>query len=270
MEQQTFFKKIASCKSPLFYVGGKEKLAPIIKHYLPKELTEICCPFVGGGSVELYLAKLGIQVYASDHFKELINFWSVFLKEPYKLASFVKSVYPLTDQFLTSLLKGKYDEIKNDFMKAGYFWCLNKQTFNSLTMARYGLSSNSQKRNLGSTFTESWRNWYNPMRIEQLDYKEALNKYKGKFLYLDPPYPGREALYGRIGTERKFDHLEFAEILKNYPGNWILSYRDEPFIRELYQDYEIIEPEWTYTVSKDTGKKSRELLILNLSTKKVP
>ena len=37
--------------SPLFYVGGKEKLMPQIACYLPADIERFIEPFVGGGSV---------------------------------------------------------------------------------------------------------------------------------------------------------------------------------------------------------------------------
>jgi DNA adenine methylase len=44
-------------------------------------------------------------------------------------------------------------------------------------------------------------------------------------------------------------------------NNWVLSYNPSPFILDLYKDYEIVYPEWSYGMSKD--KKSKEILILN-------
>lgn len=50
--------------------------------------------------------------------------------------------------------------------------------------------------------------------------------------YLDPPYLGTEKLYeGIFGWE---DHLRLAANLKELKGRFVLSYNDDPRIRELY------------------------------------
>ena len=48
-------------------------------------------------------------------------------------------------------------------------------------------------------------------------------------------------------------------------NNWVLSYNPNPTILELYKDYEIVYPEWTYGMSAD--KTSKEILVLNVKEK---
>ena len=55
--------------------------------------------------------------------------------------------------------------------------------------------------------------------------------------------------------------MGLAQAMKK-KNNWIISYNPSPFILELYKDYEIVYPEWSYGMSKD--KKSKEILILNV------
>ncbi|WP_375641152.1 MULTISPECIES: DNA adenine methylase [unclassified Bartonella] len=53
----------------LFVIRGKSRAVPmIINNYIRKRKT-LCSPFVGGGSIELTLAKRGTRVYAYDAFK---------------------------------------------------------------------------------------------------------------------------------------------------------------------------------------------------------
>ncbi|MFN7658083.1 MAG: DNA adenine methylase, partial [Dolichospermum sp.] len=44
-------------KSPLRYPGGKSKAIKQISEYLPKKFSELREPFVGGGSVFIYLKQ---------------------------------------------------------------------------------------------------------------------------------------------------------------------------------------------------------------------
>jgi DNA adenine methylase len=62
--------------SPLRYGGGKSLAVGLISEYLPKDIKKVVSPFIGGGSVEIALAKeLGINVVAYDVFDLLVNFW---------------------------------------------------------------------------------------------------------------------------------------------------------------------------------------------------
>ena len=58
-----------------------------------------------------------------------------------------------------------------------------------------------------------------------------------------------------------FDHKELAGQLRQRDG-WILSYNDTPYVRTLYNGYDIQTPKWRYGMSKN--KNSREILISNL------
>ena len=88
-----------------------------------------------------------------------------------------------------------------------------------------------------------------------------LTKYKNVFTYLDPPYLIKNSLYGKKGnTHKNFDHEGLASLLYKR-DKWILSYNDSDDIRNLYKNYKIITPSWTYGMSNN--KSSREVLILS-------
>ena len=80
-------------------------------------------------------------------------------------------------------------------------------------------------------------------------------------MYLDPPYMNGGSLYGNRGNQHTdFNHTGLADLLKERDG-WLLSYNDCQRVRQLYEGYEIIEPEWTYGMSND--KSSKEVLIMS-------
>jgi len=54
-----------------------------------------------------------------------------------------------------------------------------------------------------------------------------------------------------------------ATILKGR-DNWILSYNNCPEILKLYENYDILYPDWKYGMSSD--KNSKEVLIINKGT----
>ena len=70
----------------LRYPGGKARAIKILDKYLPNDVKELCAPFAGGASFELYCAqKRGIRVYACDRFEPLVNFWSSLKHHPSEL-----------------------------------------------------------------------------------------------------------------------------------------------------------------------------------------
>ena len=71
------------------------------------------------------------------------------------------------------------------------------------------------------------------------DYKEIINRYDDKnvFFYCDPPYYKNEKFYKNHTFLTEQNHIELSEILKKIKGKFLLSYKDDSFIRELYNGY---------------------------------
>lgn len=252
--------------SPISYIGGKLKAWGYIKSFLPKNLREAACPFVGGAGVELQLAASGVRVYASDHFWHLTNFWQHFLRDPKALAMLTRSIYPIDYDFAKQLVVSNgFETLPSDAYRAAHFWGLNKMSWSGKTMQTFGVSADPT----AYTYFENprWDDWQNPyITVEHMDYRDAFEKHAGKFMYLDPPYIGKEYYYGKVGEQEPFDHEEFADRLKQQPGDWILSYGNHPRIWELYHEYDILQPHWQYSSRSMGGTESvntsAELLIL--------
>ena len=70
---------IKSLKTPLRYPGGKSRAAQKIEAYFPdlREYDEFREPFIGGGSVAIYIAKKfpNLKIWVNDLYEPLVNFW---------------------------------------------------------------------------------------------------------------------------------------------------------------------------------------------------
>ena len=249
-------------KSPLRYPGGKSRAVKIISKYIPKDTTQLCSPFFGGGSLEIHCAQNGIKVYGYDSFGPLVDFWQVLLKDPSKLAHTVKKYHPLQKEKFYELQKLQL-ESKSKLERAAVFFVLNRTSFSGSTlsggMATGGDDNNPRftKSSIEKLKTFKIKN----LTIQQLDYKKSIPRHKKALLYLDPPYLIQSKLYGRQGDLHKnFDHYTLAKILKKR-NSWILSYNNSKEIHQLYSDYTILYPDWKYGMSHN--KKSREVLILS-------
>lgn len=105
--------------------------------------------------------------------------------------------------------------------------------------------------------------------VERLPYGECLRRYDSPetFFYLDPPYWGHEADYGK-GIFAPEDFAQLHEILSGIQGKFLLSINDTPEIRELFAGFHLQEVSTTYTQGTRAGrpcKKAKELLISNYS-----
>ena len=82
-------------KSPLRYPGGKSRAIKTISEYLPEKFSEFREPFVGGGSVFIYLKQQfpNLKISINDLNPELFLFWHLAKSEWRDLkASFILSV----------------------------------------------------------------------------------------------------------------------------------------------------------------------------------
>ncbi len=98
-------------------------------------------------------------------------------------------------------------------------------------------------------------------------FDDGINK-----IYVDPPYDGIKNLYKNSFTEE--DHISLKMILDSINPDKIkilISYNDTPFIRKLYNDWNIIEENFTYSTGGKTSskvmKKVKELFITNYEIK---
>jgi len=250
-------------RSPLRYPGGKSRAVKILAKYIPQGTKELCSPFFGGGSFEIYCAQKGIRVYGYDNFKPLVDFWQCLLEDPNKLADEVSRHMPLKRDIFYEFQR-EHIESKSKLERATLFFVLNRTSYSGSTlsggMASGGLHNNPR---FTPSSIERLRNFkLKNLTVELADFRESIKKHEDILLYLDPPYLIESKLYGVKGHLHKdFDHDDLAKLLRNRE-KWILSYNsDSDKICDLYDGFKIKPLKWTYGMSKN--KKSREILILS-------
>jgi DNA adenine methylase len=199
-----------------------------------------------------------MQVYGSDIFSPLVDFWQVLLDNRQLLVERVESYYPLSRTKFYSLQK-RHVQLENKVEKAAAFFVLNRSSFSGTTLS--GGMSPGHPRFTPSAIERLRSLEIHNLTVECADFRDAISKHSDAFLYLDPPYVNGQALYGVKGdTHIGFDHLALAEILHKRE-RWIMSYNDCDKIRELYKDNPILSVEWIYGMSKN--KQSSEVLVLS-------
>lgn len=98
--------------------------------------------------------------------------------------------------------------------------------------------------------------------IENKSYESLIEVYdrENALFYLDPPYYKAESCYNSKFTEE--DHINLRAILGNIKGKFILSYNNNPYIKELYKGFSIEEVIRNNNLS-NKNKEYKELIIRN-------
>ena len=261
-------------KSPLRYPGGKSRAIDLISTLVPdfKEFRE---PFVGGGSVFIYLKQKypNRKIWINDLYFQLYTFWDMCQKD---LDAVVKQIHIWRNEFENGkdLHKFLNENIAkfNSIKIASAFFVYNRITFSG-TSESGGFSEQAFR----GRFTESsivrlqnMNRILENLRITNLDFEEVVNE-KGKdvFIFLDPPYfsATKSALYGKNGNmHKKFDHIRFAETMRHCKHRWLITYDDCEHIRDLFKFANVMSWNLTYgmrNVTDSSDQNGKELFISN-------
>ncbi|MGK7925279.1 MAG: DNA adenine methylase [Spirulina sp.] len=267
-------------KSPLRYPGGKSKAIPTILQYLTPTFAEYREPFVGGGSLFIYLQQKHHyrQFWINDLNPEVYYFWKVLQNNPDRLIAEsrrIKASDRKGKELFQELAEMETDRLTAD-ERAVRFFILNRITFSG-TIEAGGFSQCSFEKR----FTDSSISRLQPLpeilkntKITNLDYSAVLREPgENVFIFLDPPYltATESRLYGKRGNlHTSFDHQRFASLLKDCPHQWLITYDDSPEIRENFKFAYIHEWELQYGMNnykQKTAGKGRELMITNYEVK---
>lgn len=281
--------------SPLRYAGGKSLAVGMITELIPDNVTKIISPFIGGGSVEIALAKeLGIEVIGYDIFDLLVNYWQNQTIKGKEMYDKLLELKPTKEEYerVKNILKEHWNKVdgydgKLDPLDAAVYYYYNMQLSYGPGFLGW-MSSIYQSEKKYQTTIEKVRDFYLPnLKVYNETFDKSIPENNGEFLYLDPPYflEGDSKMFAGIYPMRNFpihhngfNHGQLCDLLHEHKGGFVLSYNDCSWVREAYKDFEIIEAHWQYTMGQgetrigknrterdydnDNVKTSHELLIV--------
>lgn len=237
----------------LRYPGGKTYAIKHIIPYFPKGIKELCSPFFGGGSIELYLHRMyGVSVYGYDNFKPLIDFYNAVQYNKDELISRIEKSYPLS-KFMYKCMQHSLLDLEDTIASAAVFFILNRASFGGLVL----------NGGMGNRFSlnaiNNLKQFEFDIPVKLLHFRQSILKHTC-LIYADPPYFISRGLYGDGMRQDRFNHRLLATML-NARNNFIVSYNDCDEIRTLYKEHTIIELNWTYCMNK--RRSSNEILIIS-------
>jgi DNA adenine methylase len=269
-------------KSPLRYPGGKSKAISQIIDYIPEYFTEYREPFIGGGSLFIYLKQKNpkLECWINDLNQDLYLFWVAVQQDNQTLSEAIKKIkYRYLDgRKLFEMLTSQDIMQLSSLERAARFFILNRITFSG-TIEAGGYSQKAfEGRFTDSSIErlEALEGLLEGVKVTNLDYRSVLTPSDNQvFTFFDPPYLSatKSKLYGKKGMlHTAFNHEEFATALKKYTHHWLITYDDSPLIRENFAFANIYEWELQYGMNnykKSSAAKGKELFIANFIAKEV-
>ena len=271
-------------KTPLRYPGGKSRACTKMGQFFPdfSKYREFREPFLGGGSVALYISKMHpeLSIWVNDLYEPLVNFWQTIQDDGQNLQDMIwslKNKYPERDsarELFTKAKKSINNEELSNRDRAAYFYIVNKCSFSGLTesssFSAQASESNFSYRGIEKItgYQQIIENW----KITNVSYEDLLTDWDGAFVYLDPPYDIKDNLYGKKGDMHKhFDHDDFAKTCDQFTAPQLISYNSSQVIRNRFTNWNAAEFDHTYTM-RSVGaymkeqQDRKELLLLNYAS----
>lgn len=256
--------------SPLRYPGGKtracKKLDTILNEYFDiSKFNNIVSPFFGGGSFEFHMQNnYGLNIIANDKFVPLYNFWKTCKLDKVNLCKELTKKIDLIDKEEFTNLRKIIMKENNKLNQSIMYFIINRCSFSGATLSGGFSLEASKKRFTISSIDRINKLDLTRYDIYNLDFKEFINNNKNKknLIFLDPPYYLKKAstLYGNNGDmHNTFEHDKLYKCVAK-KKNWIMTYNNCDYIKNLYKDFKIIETSWSYGMNK--SKKSSEIVII--------
>jgi len=265
-------------KTPIRYAGGKTRAIKHIIPYFPKDLKNIISPFMGGGSLEVYLTNLGINVHGFDIFKPLVTFWDEMINNNENFVNFLKTIEPTADNYKVikdKLINWDYTQEMLKDWKTDFYVRENPITLTPVEIASYYYFNHNTSYGPGylgwaSSVYLTQPKWDkmiddiskfdgSKLQVSQSDFSNVISTHPSDFIYLDPPYyMGKDSdnkMHAAIYPMKNipvhhegFNHELLRDLLHSHKGKFIMSYNNCETIREYYKDFRLEYPSWNYSM----------------------
>ncbi|MGE6343373.1 DNA adenine methylase [Psychrobacter sp. NPDC078929] len=241
----------------LKWVGGKRQLMNEIEPLIPSKISTYYEPFIGGGAV--FLNQQPKKAVINDYNAELINVYKMVRDNVEELIEDLATHENESEYFYKIRLQDReegFDEL-SALKRASRVIYLNKTCFNGLyrvnssgefntPFGRYK-SPNIVNEPVLRAVSKYLQN--NNIQLLSGDFEDALKgARKGAFVYLDPPYDPLSKssnftgyVEGGFGSDQQERLRDVCVNLHQKGVNFLLSNSATSFIKDLYQDFEIIE-----------------------------
>ncbi|MEW5725247.1 MAG: DNA adenine methylase [Thermodesulfobacteriota bacterium] len=258
-------------RSFICWLGGKSLLAGRIAAMIPSHQVYIE-PFMGAAWTFFKKPQSPVEAL-NDLNQNLVNLFRVVkdrFEDFYGRRIFLLACEREYKDFTARL--NHNGPWKDDVERALAFWYCLKQAFAGQIGRGWCFSRTRPPKSLEMEDLRAIHERLKRIYISDQDFEACIKRWDGprSFFYLDPPYmvttrpEGRDYYQCTMTVE---DHARLRAALGRIQGKFLLSYDDDPWVREAYQDFRITEIETRYTVNNRPGQprhRAVELLIKQL------
>jgi DNA adenine methylase len=255
------------------WAGGKQASAVEIVRHFPKEIGTYYEPFLGGGSVFFSLAPSAAVL--ADANRWLIDTYRAVRDQLEDVVAGLHSLRNTREEF--ARIRAIDPETLSPSTRAAHFIYLNKTCFRGL----YRVNRNGrfnvpyggyQRRYYDLEELTAVAERLRDVDLGCVDFEQAVRHAKrGDFIYFDPPYHklGGYSDFNRYtpGQFREADHERLAALcraLDRRGVKWALSNSDTPFVRELFQGFDVTQVKARREINLKSAHRSvEELMIKN-------
>jgi len=272
MIEETIIKEnILNNISPLRYPGGKTRACKIIDniittHFDIRQFDTLCSPFFGGGSFEFYFQnKYNHKLIVNDKFTPLYNFWKQIKTNKDILYDELNKITSVSKEQFTNY-RNTIMELNNNMLQQSLqYFIINRCSFSGATLSGGFSEEASLKRYTPSSINKIKLLDFTNIDVYNFDFEYFINNFTNEktLIFLDPPYylEKQSKLYGNNGDmHENFNHNLLYDLMKT-KKNWLITYNNCEYIKNLYKDYLIIDVNWSYGMNK--SKASSEIIIIS-------
>lgn len=239
------------------WIGGKKLLRKQIIKQFPDNYERYVEVFGGAGWVLFGKEQKGVEIY-NDINGELVNLFRCVKYHPEALQKELDGILMSRELFFDAVVERRG---MTDIQRAARQFIMIKESFGS-RLDSFGVRPRNMKKAVDFLQIASGR--LTTVVIENLDFEHLIKTYdrSGTLFYLDPPYYDAEKYYP--DRFMPSDHKRLRDALAKIKGRFMLSYNDCGTIREMYQEYHIMQVKRQNNLTAKSGSgRYKELIIQN-------
>ena len=246
--------------SYISWIGGKKSLRKKILEQFPnsEEYDRYIEVFGGAGWILFSKERHAAMEVFNDINGELINLYRCVKYHCEALQKELEWMLVSREQFFDSKEQINARGL-TDIQRAARYFILIKNSFGT-DLKSFAMRGKKLENSID--YLSCVKDRLQTTVIENKDFQNLIKTYDREeaLFYLDPPYYGTEKYYN--DKFEKEDHIRLKETLDKVKGKCLLSYNDCQFIRELYQEYNMVAVDRQHNL-KSSGDRYQELIIKN-------
>ncbi len=252
------------------WLGGKKRLHPmLIERIEAIDHDTYVEPFVGMGGVFLRRRFKPTQEVANDKNGEITNLFRILQRHYQQLLDVMR--FQITSRREFERLRTVDPSTLTDLERAARFLYLQRLAFGGQVDGVFGVTTGRASRFSLSRLEpllDAAHERLEGVVFENLDWSDVVDRYDsaGTVFYLDPPYAGGEADYGK-GLFQTSDYAKMADQLSKIKGAFVLSINSTPAMRDTFGAFRQEVVRLKYTISGAGATDAEELVVTNREIK---